>query len=107
VKTVVASCAIVAAMSAGCGSEHAMHYQIMIDTSLSPTQVEEVMTGGKMWEDAIPGLTLEYVVSPCNDTGNWTHTVCVFLDEGDPSADAHCYHPLVVWSTGLPYLCRG
>lgn len=86
-KSIIAACAVVSAMSAGCAPDHGLTYHILIDTSLSPTQVEDVMAGGDAWSKAVPGLALDYTITPCQGYGSWQHTVCIFLDTGNPPSE--------------------
>jgi hypothetical protein len=67
------------------GSQHGMHYQLLIDSSLSASEAESVMAAGAAWETAVPGLSFDYVVADC--AGNaWPHTICVLWDNGSPPA---------------------
>src|ERR1700677_1813089 len=87
------------ALLAGCAPIHGMHYDIMLDTSLTPSQVEDAMTARASWEAAIPGLTLDYTVSACHDYQGKAHTICVFWDSGDPAVEASPPNPLALATT--------
>jgi hypothetical protein len=103
-KAIAGTCALMCAFSAGCAPQHGMHYQIMLDTSLSATQVEQVIQGGDAWMQAVPGLTLDYTVSSCNSYGEWQHTICVFLDTGSAPMSATYHEPALAtteWSHGF------
>lgn len=71
----------------GCAQPvHGMTYHIIMDSdSLSLEQQDAIVKDGMDWEDAVPGLTLSYESSPCDDTGAWEHTICVFINAGNPT----------------------
>jgi len=77
----------------GCASPHGLHYTLLLDTSLAPDQVEQVMQSGQAWETAIPFLRLDYQVTSCHNWLYREHTVCLFWDTGSPPEDP-VYHVL-------------
>jgi hypothetical protein len=102
VKAILAACAALSFAAVGCSPDHGMSYHIIIDTSLSPTQVEDVMAGGQAWINAVPGLQLDYIVSPCTSYGGWRHTFCVFMDGNTPPEDS-TYHVLPSATTDIQH----
>jgi hypothetical protein len=85
-KTLLSVLALLSLSSVACGgSQHGMHYQLLIDSSLSASEAESVLAASAAWETAVPGLSFDYVVADC--AGNaWAHTICVLWDNGSPPA---------------------
>jgi hypothetical protein len=89
----------------GCNSEHGMHYDLLLDTSLSTEQVQDVLAAEEAWETAVPGLTFSTTITPCQGYEDKKHTVCLFLDSSDPAelAAGHAANALAttIWQHNL------
>lgn len=88
----------------GCGRlQHGMHYDLLLDPSLTADQMQDTMAAGDGWAYSVPGLTFTYTVVACEGyPSDAHHTVCIHADSTAPTdSDGNHIDATTSWQHGL------